>query len=248
VISRIPQHRNLTAGFEVAKYQYPNPSRIVLAGTSGGGYGIVGAMALARYYYQNTEVVVIGDSGAPMLRDNDKGFVRRVLEELNVIQYVPLKTCPDCIENGHVTKIIAWALERDKNFRVAFMSHADDAVIGDFSMQSPSPIFRNAMLRETASLSVYGNRVHRFITPGTSHIYLLDVGVVPASLQKALFSLFGSILFTGEDVTTQIMSGWSMGSLYEKGTDLAGKEVTGYQWITNYLNDPTTLQDVVNVQ
>jgi hypothetical protein len=240
--------QNLTAGIEVAKYQYPNPSRIVLAGTSGGGYGIMAATALVRYYYPDTEIVVIADSGAPILRDNDKDFVRRTLVELNGIQYIPLKTCPDCIANGHVTKVVAWALERDKNFRVASMSHTDDAVIGDFFMQSPPPIFRTAMLRETESLTSFGSRVHRFITPGTAHTYLINVGVIPGLLQKAVFGLFGSLLFTGDTVTPIELAHWSMGSLYEKGIDLAGKEVSVYEWITNFLNDPKTLKDVVNVK
>lgn len=81
--------QNLTAAFEVAKQKYPNPSRIVLAGTSGGGYGIMAGLVLARSYYPKTPIVVIADSGAPMLRDNDKGFLRRALVDINAIQYIP---------------------------------------------------------------------------------------------------------------------------------------------------------------
>lgn len=239
--------QNLTAGLEVAKYQYPNPSRIVLAGTSGGGYGIMAGTALVRLYYPDTELLVLGDSGAPILRDNEKDFVRRSLVELNAIQYIPLQSCPDCIANGHVTKVIAWALERDPNLRVAFMSHADDNVIGDFFMQSPFPIFRNAMLHQTGSLTGYGSRVHRFITPGSKHTYLLNVGVFPGLLQNVLLYAFGRVLFSGNDVSSLVMGTWALGSLYEKGIDTAGNEVNGYQWLTNWLNSPATLKDVVDI-
>ncbi len=189
--------QNLTAGFEVAKMKYPNPSRIVLAGSSGGSYGIMAGLALARYYYPNTtEILTIADSGAPMGRDNDKDFIRRALTELNCIQYIPLTSCPDCIANGHVTKVVDWALQRDPNFSAASMSHTDDAIIGTFFMQSPPPIFRNAMLRETASLSNWGSRVHRFITPGTQHTYLLDIWVA-SLMEEVLMGTFGWVVFTG---------------------------------------------------
>jgi hypothetical protein len=80
-------------------------------------------VALARYYYPETPLVVIADSGAPMLRDNDKDFV-----------------------------------------------------IGDIFMKSAPPIFRDAMLRETADLAQsFPGSFNRFITLGRGHTYMLDV-------------------------------------------------------------------------
>lgn len=237
--------QNLTAALEVAKLRYPNPSRVVLAGTSGGSYGIVAATALVRYYYPDKEIVVVADSGAPILRDEDKDFVRRVLTQINAIQYVPLDSCPDCIANGHVTKIIDWALQRDKNFRVAYMSHADDAVIGDFFMDSPPPIFANAAIREAEILATaWPKRVHRFITPGTAHTYLLDVGIIPDYIQETAMSLFGDMIFSGSSPMEEM----AMGDLYEKGTDKIGRRVNGYTWLNRFLKnsifDPCI--DVVN--
>ncbi len=240
--------QNLTAAFEVAKQRHPNPSRIALTGSSGGAYGIVAGMALARYYYPNTEIVVIADSGAPILRDLDKDFVRRALVDLNAIQYVPFKSCPDCIANGHVTKIIAWALERDNNLRVATMSHTDDFVIGDIYMKSPPPIFRTAMLRETGDLvQSFPGRVHRFITLGRGHTYLLDVGAM-----DVIMDIMGGIATGTSDIPNDIDSAtlYNMlqGTLTQKEVDQAGNEVTGYEWITEFLNSPNTLQDVVDTQ
>ena len=239
--------QNLTAGFEVAKMKYPNPSRIVLAGSSGGSYGIMGGGALARYYYPNTPLLTIADSGSPMGRDNDKDFTRRAMTELNCIQYVPLKSCPDCIANGHVTKVVEWALQRDPTLHVASMSHADDAVIGDFFMASPFPIFRNALLRETASINQFGSRVHHFITPGTQHTYLLDVWV-PSMLQEVLMGAFGWVVFSGVNANSITEFGWSLGTLGGKYTDVSGKKVSGYQWLTNLLTNPSTVQDVLVVE
>ncbi len=195
-----------------------------------------------------TEIVVIADSGAPMLRDNDKDFVRRALMDINAIQYVPLKSCPDCIANGHVTKIIAWALERDKNFRVASMSHTDDFVIGDIYMKSPPPIFRNALLRETADLvQAFPGRAHRFITLGRGHTYLLDVLAM-----DVMMDIVGGVLTGAADIPKDIdlatLYNMLQGTLTQKVVDQAGNKVTGYEWITEFLNSPNTLQDVVDTQ
>ncbi len=235
--------QNLTAGFEVAKMKYPNPSRVVLAGSSGGSYGIMAGTALARLYYPDTPLLTIADSGAPMGRDNDKDFERRALTEINAIQYIPLQSCPDCIANGHVTKVVDWALQRDPTLQVASMSHADDAVIGDFFMASPFPIFRNALVRETDSLKKYGTRVHSFITPGTQHSYLLDVWI-PSMLQEMVMGAFGWVVFTGVDTKAVTEFTWSLGTLTTSATDQSGQKVTGYQWLTKLINNPSNLENV----
>lgn len=217
----------------------------MLAGTSGGAYGVVAGTALARYYYPDTEILIISDSGAPMLRDQDKEFVKRVLKEINALEYVPLASCPDCIDNGHVTKIFSWALERDKNFRLAVMSHSDDFVIGDIFMKSPPPIFREALLRETESLkNASTSRVSRFITQGRGHTYLLD-----AKAMDFILNIVGG-LSTGDYVYPNFttLKKELQGGLSKTQTDVDGKCVTGYQWLDMLLNEPDTLNDVVDIE
>lgn len=284
--------QNLTAAFEVAKSTYPNPSRLVLAGTGDGAYAMVVGLALARHYYPETEIAIISDSGGPVLRDHDKAFARRALTEVNAIQYVPTSACPDCIDNGHFTKMFAWALERDPKLRLAFMTHADDLVIGELLMESPPPVFRLALLREMAALEGYGSRVHWFITVGRGHTYLSNVPMMDhimdtagdaldginsmasaldpmillsllsnpsAALDpKTLFSLLSGPLSKALDPTTllpflsrafdpKILLDSLSGPLSRAETDEAGKRVTGYRWIEEFLQSPDTLVDVVNV-
>jgi len=236
--------QNLTAAFEVAKKKYPNPSRIVLAGTSGGAYGIVAGLALARYYYPGKQILVISDSGAPMLRDNDKDFVRRTLTDINAIQYVPLQSCPDCIDNGHVTKIIEWGLSKDSNFRIAYMTHSDDFVIGDIFMKSPPPIFRNAMLRESADLkNMYPSRVSRFITLGRGHTYLLNV-----SGMDLILDIAGGVTTNEYDIPDfNALYTDLLGGLLQTHTDVSGKWTTGYLWLKGYLNSGS-VKDVVDLE
>jgi hypothetical protein len=239
---------NLTAALEVAKATFPNPSRVILAGTSGGSYGTVIGVALTRYYYPDDEIVVIADSGAPILRDHDPAFVRRTLDELNASQYVP-QSCPDCLANGHVTKVIEWALDRDPNMRLGLMTHAHDRVIGEFFMQSLPEDFAAAWVRESSRLAErYPGRIARFIGPGDAHTYLLDVDAVGSFLQQTVLYLFGSLVFTGDSVMATELANWTLGGLSEEVDGPGSSTVTGYEWLTAYLDGPAAQFDVVQTE
>lgn len=146
-----------------------------------------------------------------------------------------------------MTKILAWALERDKNFRFAQMSHTDDFVIGDIYMKSPPPIFRNALLRESASLTSANNRVHRYITLGRGHTYLLNIFAMDFMMDIVGGIITGNFDFP-KDITLGELYNELQGGLTTTEIDQAGKKVTGYQWIDKFLNSPTTLHDVVDLQ
>jgi hypothetical protein len=237
---------NLTASLEVSKREFPSPSRIVLAGSSGGAYGVIAATALARHYYPNTEIIVVSDSGAPILREQDPDFVRRVLGEINALQYIPA-SCPDCIANGHVTRVLEWALERDANLRVATMTHIHDGVIGASFMQSTPAAFGSAWLRESDRLAArFPGRYNRLIAPGDRHTFLLDIGLVPDALAEAALYAFGPVLFTGDSFTRTDLAGWKIGDMDEALVDEYGRETTPTHWLTTLLRDRANAYDIVN--
>jgi hypothetical protein len=239
---------NLTAGLEVAKAEFPSPMRVVLAGSSGGSYGSIAATALVRHYYPSQEIVVVADSGVPILRDQEPDFVRRALEEFEAIQYVPA-SCPDCIDDGHVTGLLEWAAERDSNLRLGLMSHAQDAVIGEFFMDSTPEVFANAWVRATASLIArFPTRVNVFLSPGSKHTFLLDVQSVGPILQQVVLYAFGPFIFKGDDVTATDLAGWELGGLQEEAISEHGDLVSGYDWLEAFLDGPSAAFDVVRTE
>lgn len=238
---------NLTATMEVAKRQYPNPRRVILGGTSGGGYGVLLGVALARYYYPNKEIVVIADSGAPVLTSEDPSFIRSILEQLNGLHLIPA-SCPDCISNGHATGAVEWAMDRDTNVRFAYLGHARDHVIGEYFMGSTAEQFEASVVRETGRLVTrFPGRGARFIVPGDRHMLTLDIANVPSGLQHTVLQLFGTAVFTGPDITAAELGTWTLGGMKETGHDASGTEWTGYRWLTTFLNDPAQLRDVVEL-
>lgn len=209
---------NVTAALEIAKARFPNPSRIVLVGTSGGSYGSLPAMALLRKYYASTEVVVISDSGAPIGQDQDTTFMQRTMVELNA-NYVPA-SCPDCVADGHLTGFVEWSMERDTHSRYGYMSHAEDHTIGTTFLGITGAEFATGVKREIAGLlSAYPSRTSAFVIEGTKHTFIQDIGLVAGAADA---------FFPGAD----------LGDLTESGADTNGNPTTGWQWVQGFLAGP----------
>ena len=103
--------RNLTAALDVSKATFPEPTKILLAGSSGGGFGTVIAAILVRIMYPGVPLVIMNDSGIGVAKDDDKGFIRRLLEEWNAMSLV-LAGREDLLINGHLSDFIKWQFER----------------------------------------------------------------------------------------------------------------------------------------
>jgi len=236
---------NLTAAFEVAKRRYPNPRRVVLAGSSGGGYGVLVGVAMARYYYPTAPLLVVADSGAPILTSEDPGFLGRITDEVHARHLVP-DSCSGCLDRGHATKLIAWALERDAGLTVAYMGHARDHVIGEFFMGSTPEQFEASVVRETGMLrTAFPTRTVRFIAPGRRHMFLIDGAKLPIFVQHSFLGLFGTQVFTGEDIDAAELSTWTLGGLTETSRDVQGRDITGYQWLDTVVNRFADARDAV---
>lgn len=238
---------NLTATFEVAKRTHPTPSRLLLVGTSGGSYGTLLGVAMARHYYPSTPIFVVSDSGAPILTDQDPGFVASILEELGGAAFLP-PSCPDCITNGHTTGVVAWALARDPQLSFAYLGHARDHVIGEFFMHQTADRFSAAVARETTRLvTEFPGRAFRFVVPGRRHTLALDVATAPDGLQRTVIGVFGSVALTGDDVTSAELSTWTLGGMQETGRTASGESITGYAWLKTVLRDPAHAVDVLDL-
>jgi hypothetical protein len=240
---------NMTAAFEVAKATYPNPSRVIIAGTSGGSMGSIAALALARYYYPEHEIVIVADSGMPVLRDHDPDFVYRALEQIDALRYIP-PSCPDCLARGHVTGVLEWALARDDKLRIGVMAHSGDRTIGQFFMQSPPEEYGAAWVRETDRLSsAFPGRVNRFIAPGEHHTFVLDVGDASWDItQQIILYLFGSIALDGDDAVPSELGQWTLGGMKETSIDPNGRRRSGYHWLRSFLHGGTAAYDATQLE
>ena len=164
---------NVTAGFEVAAKLFPHPSRVMLAGASGGAYGLLLAWPLLRHYYPDVELIVMADSGIGIAKDGNDAFVQGLLDEINISRFIP-KDCADCLQNGHMTGILGYFLQRDPAVRIGTYSSWCDGVLSAIFMQIPGTQFAKGLAEQTDRIAAaYPDRFRRFITDGQTHTTLL---------------------------------------------------------------------------
>jgi hypothetical protein len=166
--------QNLSAALDVGLAEFPNPSRILLTGVSGGAFGTINALPLVRYYYPETEILVFNDSGVGVAKDGQPDFINEtLLAGWNALSLVP-ESCTDCTSNGHATRLIDWQLEADDNFTMSALSFSADAVISfTFLMVNPAN-FTSWLLAETErTTTLFEDRYKRFIPEGSAHTTLL---------------------------------------------------------------------------
>jgi hypothetical protein len=183
----------LTAGYD----EFPDPSRIVLVGSSGGGFGTIMAVFLVRYVYRDVPIVVINDAGVGVAHPEDPSFVNDLLVEFGARDAIP-PACTDCISDGNVTRLVRYALDRDPQLRVAALTSEYDFVISQIFLKVPAEAFRASIVTATDEIhTAHPDTYHRFVWPGDAHTATLGalsafVGVDVASVeipQEALENL-----------------------------------------------------------
>ncbi len=165
--------RNLSAAFSLARKRFPKPKRILLAGASGGGYGLVLGLPLARVLWPDAELLVMNDSGVGVAKQGDEAFLTQLLTEFGALGLVP-KSCESCLVSGHLTELIAWGLTQDPTVRMAAFSSTRDFVIANLFLQVEAEDFEGWLRTETGALQTrFPGRYAAFLTEGNMHTTLL---------------------------------------------------------------------------
>lgn len=164
---------NLSAALAIGYERFPHPTRVVLAGSSGGGFGTILAVFLLRYVYPDVPILVLDDAGIGIAHPGDPTFVRGLLTEWNALAFVPAD-CTDCISDGNVTGVVDYALAHDPDLRIAAISSHYDYVISQVFLGIGAAPFQSALVSETGALhDAHPNAYRRFLYAGDAHTALL---------------------------------------------------------------------------
>lgn len=166
--------RNLSAALDATAQRFPSPNRVLLAGSSGGGFGTILTTLLVRSYYPGVEILVFNDAGVGVTKgDDDLEFVDNLVDEWGAADLVP-ESCTECFGNGHLLPIVAWQLEQDPNLRVAAFSGLRDFVIADIFLRIGGRTFEPMLIAETDAMNQrFPGRYAAFLAPGGVHTVLV---------------------------------------------------------------------------
>ncbi|MEY3012124.1 MAG: hypothetical protein RIT45_859, partial [Pseudomonadota bacterium] len=211
---------NLTAALEGAKMRFPAPTRITLAGASGGAYGTFAALPLLRHLYPEVPIDVVEDSGAGLGKPGDPAFLAGLLSEFGAERLIP-PSCTACQGAAHLTPLRAWQLEHFAGVRVASMAGLRDGILADVFLQIAGADYEAALRAETGALAAaFPDRYRRLLRAGRYHTTLLGT---PAAIlgddlsavelpKDAIGKLAGIVLGHLRDAAPngQTVAGWLM--------------------------------------
>lgn len=266
---------NMTATFEVAKRQYPNPSRIVVSGSSAGSLASFGALIFARTYYPGVPIYGILDSGTGVINEADIQFVERAARSMGFWDLISnIESCGDCFSNGHATNLLRWILDQDnededKNIKLALLSSTQDHVISSFTLNPAheSDSWKNATERELTSLAnEYPDRVRVFMIPGSTHTFLIGGGAMagliangflgllfPEGFERTpqfdnFISVLVSPLIVGRRPDLIGSEHLKLGNYDQVGINMNNQRVSVKDFIREFLEDPATTVNVLNTE
>ncbi|MCX5868694.1 MAG: pectin acetylesterase-family hydrolase [Proteobacteria bacterium] len=194
--------RNLTAALEVTRENFPAPKRIFLAGSSAGSFGTIVATPLVRTVYPDIPIFVFEDSGTGIAKAEEPGFVAGLLEQYNATRFIP-KSCPDCVANGHLTRLVGWALERDHRLKIGVFSSYRDKIYAQFFLGIGGEQFEKQLKKETSYLNGrFPDRYKLFLINGEMHTTLAgDVSVFLGDIDVGNFPVTEMVSLGGIDTT-----------------------------------------------
>jgi hypothetical protein len=160
--------RNFSAALDRALEHFPGAKKVVLAGSSAGGWGTIYHRGLVRAKYPNAELTVINDAGI--------GFAvnqASVADEWKATRHRP-PSCAECQSHPHMTHFVKYMLEHDPETWVGDFSSYGDSVIRFFTFSPDAASFKQVLMQETDLLAqAHPDRYKRFFIDGESHTTLL---------------------------------------------------------------------------
>jgi len=160
--------RNFSAALDLATAHFPKPKKVLLAGSSAGGWGTVFHRALVRTQYPDAELSVMDDAGLGFAVNSDY-----VANEWGSTRYRPA-SCTECQNHAHLSPFVKYLLEHDPGTVVGDFSSWEDSVIMRFTFSSDAAAFRMLLETETnIPAEAFPDRYKRFIIEGSMHTALL---------------------------------------------------------------------------
>lgn len=212
---------NLSGALDMAKAQFPDPDRVMLIGSSGGGFGVLLAPPIVRAVYPDAELSVLADSAVGVARGSaEPAFVEHLMDQWGASDLLP-PTCDDgCLGNGHMTGVVAENLRVDPELEMAVFTAWYDQIIGDVFLDVPPADFAASVRTETDALqTAFPDRFHRFVIDGRMHTTLLgdptgivgtDLGAVelPPDALDALTQIELGSIATTQSADGTLFSAW----------------------------------------
>ncbi len=163
--------QNVSAAVTLAQREFPNVDRLVVAGSSAGGFGTYTGYAVTRVAFPTTPLLVFDDSGPGLQNPADTQTIAERNTNWHFSSSVP-PTCTEC--STQLTYLTDWAVQRDPGLRVAYFDYQEDGVL-TFFLKLDADMFGSLLRTVTNDVQGrYPDRIKRFFPRGATHTALVS--------------------------------------------------------------------------
>lgn len=172
---RLTRHHglaNLSAAVTLLRKYFPNPDKVLVSGSSAGGYGTLMGYMVTKLQYPETPIYVINDSGPDVVNPQNPDLFEKARKAWNFEQFLPKgQVCPRC--NEQMIYIVNWYLNNDRRVRYGIFSYYNDFIIGGIFLDMHGDDYKNLIISVTDWIHHnHPDRFKRFFVKGVLHTTL----------------------------------------------------------------------------
>lgn len=168
--------RNLALDAEWLAANLPEPSKLVVSGSSAGGFGSLLAHDLLRARWPGARGFLIDDSGPPLVGSDINLALRASWYLAWGLDQTLTPFCGAACRDDF-SQAIGALREKYPDDRIALLSSRQDQVIRAFFGVLPADVFEESLLELVdARFAAQGDGIEAFLVEGDDHVLLEDVG------------------------------------------------------------------------
>ena len=166
-------HANVLAFLKRLGATFPAPRKLVVAGSSAGGFGALVNYEAFRWYWPDAQGYLIDDSGPALVNNDVPADFRQGWFDAWRLGVATDPFCLDCRTN--LSSAFTELADMHRDDRIAFVSHTQDKVMGPFMLSTGSLFeadlrqLERDVLRPTANVRAFYELLddHMMLTPLT---------------------------------------------------------------------------------
>jgi hypothetical protein len=165
-------HANVMAFLKRLAATFPNPGRLVVAGSSAGGFGALVNYEAFRWYWPDADAFLVDDSGPALVNNDVPADFRQAWFANWRINVATDPFCAACRDDLSA----AWTelASMHRRDRLAFLSHTQDGVMGPFMLDTDARFEEDVRQLEAEVLRTTAN-ARAFYDAGGDHMLLTPV-------------------------------------------------------------------------
>ncbi len=157
---------NTSAAVHALASRFPDASRVVVAGSSAGGYGTMMGYLVARHRFPDADMAVWNDSGPWLFNPKKETMQAAIMDEWKLRSILP-EDCEKCDEQ--LIYLADYVLARDRKLRIGLFSYEYDLTLSVGYLGLGGAYLD--LLRETTDAihKKHPERFRRVFLPGSEH-------------------------------------------------------------------------------